>query len=783
MVIAESTILQAVSSMVYYASLKQPDFINGDTVTSTGFRLFLSFILILIFCQQIYAEEGPAVNEIVFKGIKRIEDEAVRKMLSQKSGERLSREAVANDIKRIYQLGYFEDVRAEVEPFEGGLRLIYLMKEKSTIVRVSLEGNKEFDDDKLSEEINITTGTMSDTTLIRKNIRLLKDFYDGEGYWFASIIPIISQVGDGESALTILIDEGKKVRIKKINIEGNQALSNRKVKGAMKTKSWWIFSFLTASWNTAGFYKKSEMEADIERIKELYYNHGFLNVKIGDPEIKLTANRRKMMINIPISEGPRYKLGSVTFEGNTFDNKSLRELMPLKDGKTFSRKKLGEGIRQITEFYTERGYAMASVVPGIVPDEKTQLVKLQMRISEKDIYRIGRIGISGNTKTQDKVIRREMRLDEGDIFNSKLLKRSYERLNILNYFETIDLLPKPRVKDKEIDLDIRVKEKATGMLSLGGGYSTVNGLSAMLDIQQSNLFGTGRHLKLGGTFSAKSTQYNVKLTDQWFLDRPLSLSLNIFKTTNEFDSYDKKSTGGAIGLGKRFGEYWSANITYRLEMTKILNVASDADTIIKNQEGDSTSSSITPTIVRDTRDSHLDPTRGSRNSIFITYSGLGGDNKFYKGVFDSGWFFPVWKTTVSLHGKAGYAAGLFGDKLPISERFYVGGIRTVRGLSYGEAGPRGSDNKVKGGTKELILNAEYIIPISTKAKLKGVLFFDAGRGYDTDDIFGTDLRYTAGGELRWFSPMGPIRMAYGFNLDRRSNEEAGKAEFTFGTMF
>jgi outer membrane protein insertion porin family len=757
---------------------------SGDIVKKKTAILLILALMVVLLSHPASSQEGPLVKTIEIIGLKRIEDQSIRNRLLQKTGQPLSREAIEKDIKSIYRMGYFEDVKVELEPFEGGLKIIYLVKEKPTIVSIKFEGNKEFDQDKLSEHINITPGVISDASLIQDNLQQLRDFYEGEGYWHVRIVPVLKKINPAEVALTILIDEGKKVKIKEIRIEGNQALSDRKIKKAMKTRSWWIFSFLTSSWTTAGFYKKSEMEADLERIRNLYYDHGFLNIKIGDPEIKLISNRRKMIITISLSEGPQYRVSSVRYKGNdTFNEKSFTGLLPLKTGDIFSRKKLNEGIKKITEYYTERGYAMVSVLPNILTNEKNNTVGILMNIKEGAVYRIGRIEITGNTKTQDKVIRREMRLDEGDVFNSKLLKRSYERINILNYFETVELTPKPKVEERSIDIDINVKEKATGMLSLGGGYSTLEGFVGMIDVTQSNLFGTGRHLKAGGQFSTKSTLYEITYTDQWFLDRPITFTFSTFKTKRDYVSYDRKAVGGSLGLGKRFMEYWLINTTYRYEKATIYDVSSDADDIIKDQEGTSVTSSISPTLTRDSRDSLIDPTKGSKNSVFLTISGLGGTNKFIKSVIDSGWYFPVGKTTVLLRGRVGYATGFFNKELPLYERFYIGGINTIRGLGFGEGGPRGSDGKVIGGTKELILNAEYIFPIYTEAKLKGVVFFDAGRAYDTSETFGSDLRYTSGAGIRWFSPMGPLRIEYGFNLDRRFDESASKVEFTFGTMF
>ncbi|RMG02483.1 MAG: outer membrane protein assembly factor BamA, partial [Nitrospirae bacterium] len=416
-------------------------------------------------------------------------------------------------------------------------------------------------------------------------------------------------------------------------------------------------------------------------------------------------------------------------------------------------------------------------------DEKAHTASITMNISEGDIFYIGRIEVIGNTKTLDKVIRREIRFNEGERFNGKLLKRSYERINNLNFFETVELIPKPHIETKTIDIDVKVKEKATGFLSVGGGYSTVDKLVGIIDLTQANLFGTGRYIKLKAELGGSSSFYELSYRDPWFLDKPISMTLSAYKTQRDFISYDRNATGGSIGFGKRFWEYWSAGATYRFERATVENVSDSASNIVKDQIGTKTTSSITGSITRDSRDSYIDPTRGTRHSLVLTYAGIGGDNYFVKGLIDSAWFLPVGKTTISLRGRIGYIKGLFGHEIPLYERFYVGGIYTIRGLGFGEGGPRDETGEVIGGTTEVILNAEYIFPVFEEAKLKGVVFLDAGRAYDDSEDFLSDIRYTAGGGIRWLSPFGPVRIEYGFNLSPKEDEESGKIEFAFGSFF
>jgi outer membrane protein insertion porin family len=440
-------------------------------------------------------------------------------------------------------------------------------------------------------------------------------------------------------------------------------------------------------------------------------------------------------------------------------------------------------MRSISDLYSENGYALVSVAPDLSPDETSKTVAVTLNIDEGDKYRIGRIEISGNTKTRDKVIRREIRLAEGDTFDSSKLRRSYERINNLQFFDTVEMVPRPKYEDKTVDLDVKVKEKPTGFLSVGGGYSSVDGFIATMDLTQGNLFGKGQFIKVKGELGGKSSFYEISFKDPYFLDTSYALSTGIYRTTREYIEYDKKANGFFLGLGKSLSEYWKADVSYNLEKATIYNVDEDASPIIKDQEGTKTTSSITPTIVRDSRDNYLDPSKGSRNSATFTFAGLGGNNAFIKGLLDSAWYFPLGETTFMFRGRLGYAKGIFGKTLPLYERFYVGGLYTLRGIGFGEAGPKDkATGEAIGGTEELIFNAEYIFPIYPEMKLKGVAFVDVGNAYEDFHKFGS-LRYTTGLGFRWISPMGPIRLEWGYNINKEKGESSSKFEFAFGTFF
>jgi outer membrane protein insertion porin family len=741
------------------------------------------FLLIVTFPLYASAESGPLIKSIEIKGNRKVSTDTITSKMKSKVGEPFSESVVQEDIKKLYAIGYFDDIRVDIDAFEGGVGLIFVFKEKRTITSIDFQGNKEYAAKDLKEKITITPGAVANLPLITDNAQKLIAYYQSEGYWLVSVLPIIREISEDAAALTFQIEEGPKIEIKDIVIEGNKFVSSKAIKKVMQTKKWWLFSFITGS----GVYQKEQIYADLDRIKDLYLNKGFINAAISEPEITLSKDKKKLSIKISISEGNQYKIGTLNIKGNTiFSEAELRQKLKIAPGQIFNRGALRTDIDSILDLYMEKGYALSEVNPLIDVNPQERLANITLSVTEGDIFRIGTIQISGNTKTRDKVIRREMRLSEGDIFNKKLLKRSFQRINNLNFFENVDIAPAPRVAEKLIDLNVNVKEKLTGMLSIGGGYSSIDKFMVMGEITQANLFGKGLYLKFKANFSALRTDYNISLRDPWFMDKPISASVSLYNESVIYPDYDKKATGGSVGFGKELSEYVSANITYDLEKADITNISVDASDIIKDQEGARVTSSISPSIWKDTRDNYLDPTSGYRHALYLTVAGLGGDNYFVKELVDSVVYFPYkWDTTFSLRGRLGFAAGFNGRKLPLYERFYIGGINTVRGLGFGEAGPKDANGKEIGGNVEGIFNAEYIFPIAADLKLKGVTFFDYGSSFDKDieKISLSDMRKTAGLGVRWISPFGPIRLEWGFNLDPKEGETRSKLEFSIGGFF
>jgi outer membrane protein insertion porin family len=749
--------------------------------------LTISILLLAASLPVFAADEAVRITDIQIAGNKKVETDTIRSKMSLKVGDVFVPSKVRQDIENIYSMGYFSDVKVDAEGYQGGLRLTFTVVERPILASFNFEGNKNIESTKLREKVNLTAYSIYNPSLVEDNAEKLRLFYQDEGYYNAQVLPVIKET-KRDVRVIYQIKEGDKVRIDKIAIVGNEKISTKKIKKVMSTKKYiplWSWVMKT------GTYKVVDLSQDIERIKGLYYNNGYIQVSVGEPKVELSADKKNLSITIPIHEGDQFRYGKIDVTGNkVFTAKELMAKVKSKPGEIMNRDLMKDDVVALTDMYGSKGYAFASISPVIKPNTEKKLVDVTLEVSEGDQIFVNRINITGNIKTRDKVIRRELKFDEGQIYDTTSLKTSYERLKNLNFFEDVQIVPQRKAEKDTVDLNVKVKEKSTGSFSIGGGYSTIDRLVGIGEITQNNFLGLGEMLKFKGEFGARTQDFNLSFLEPWLLDRPVSLSINLFKEEQDYTGYAEKSTGASLSLGRRFWDYWGITGSYSWSNENYYGVIDpiSTDPLFLQSEEFKTTGKFGVNFYRDSRDNYLDPRRGSNNSIYAEYAAtfLGGDNAFYKVIGDSTWYFPFYfDTAFSIHGRVGYGAGLQGRPLPLNERFFVGGMGTVRGLDWGTAGPRFSDNvDPKGGSKELVFNGEYTFPLFAAVKLRGVTFVDAGRAYDDNEGFDlSKLTYTAGAGLRWTSPMGLIRLEYGYVLNRTQDERNGKFEFSMGSMF
>ena len=743
------------------------------------------------------AAEQAAVKvmTIEVRGNKRIELPAIIGRLTLKPGDPYTPENVRGQIKILYESGFFEEVQVETESGAGGMVLIFLVREKPFITEIVFDGNKELSDDKLKEKITIKSQAFLDQLQAKESAEKIRLAYQGDGYFNCQVFPVVQTLDEDRKRLTFFIKEGDKARIKTVNFDGLHAATKDELFKVMATREWipW-YGLLTqlklpSIVSDAGVLKREEMNNDVERIKEILLNKGYLNARVGLPTVELSDDKKWFVVTYAVMEGEPFTIGEIGFRGNTvFEDPELRQGLKMKEGEIFQRQKLRDEITRLNDLYGSRGYSFADVSPNVVPNTVERTATIILTIKEGEMMRIRQINITGNEKTKDNVIRRELRVDEQDVIDTPSLKRSFQRLNNLNFFETVEILPAQVGPDK-VDLNVRVKEKPTGQFSIGGGFSTLDKLVAIADITEGNLGGNGWMGRIRGQLGQQRTLGLITFRNPYLNDSLTSMQLDIFKTNTNYVTYYEKKSGGSVTFGRWFSEYLSGSFSPVVEQINYSNPSATAPPLITNQLGNQTTTGFRAALTRDTRDYQMDPRTGWRTSVALALGTpyLGGTNDFYKYTLDVQKYTPLpFDTRLSVRARYGVVEGLNtkGEHkpVPLTELYFVGGINTMRGFVFGKAGPVTSNQTLLGAASELIFNFDYIFTISSEAKLNGVIFFDYGKGFAGSTV-STPLRSAAGLEGRWISPFGPLRAAYGINLSPNPGERKGVFEFTIGSIF
>ena len=739
----------------------------------------------------------PKVASIEIRGNKKIELPAIQGRLTLKPGDPYTPENVRGQIKILYDTGYFEDVQAETESTPQGLALIFLVREKPFITEIVFDGNEELSDDKLKEKITIKSQAFLDQQQAKESAEKIRLAYQEDGFFNAQVIPVVQTLDEDRKRLTFFVKEGDKAKVKTVNFDGMKAATKDEMFKVMATREWvpWHGLFtqmkLPSFLSDAGVLKREEMNNDVERIREVLLNKGYLNAQVGLPSIELSEDKKWFVVTYAVLEGEPFTVAEVGFRGNTvFEEPELRDKMKIKPGEIFQRQKIRDEITRLTDLYGSKGYAFAEVVPHVNPNAEERTAAIILNIKEGEMMRIRQINVYGNDKTKDNVIRRELRVDEQDVIDTPSLKRSFQRLNNLNFFETVEILPQQVDVDK-VDLNVRVKEKPTGQFSIGGGFSTLDKLVAIADITEGNLGGNGWMGRIRGQLGQQRTLGLITFRNPYLNDSLTSLQVDVYRSMTNYVTYFEKKTGASLTFGRWLSEYVTGSFSLVAEELDYsdpnYNCQFNPELIICRQLGSQTTTGFRTSLARDTRDYYLDPRTGWRTSVGFDLGTplLGGTNNFYKYYFDVIKYTPLpFDTRFSIHARYGQAESLGDKPVPLTELFFVGGINTMRGFVFGRAGPVDPiTHTLLGAAKELIFNNDFIFTISQEAKLNGVIFFDYGEGFAADQSLSFHLRSAAGLEGRWISPFGPLRAAYGINLSPREGERKGVFEFTIGSLF
>lgn len=733
------------------------------------------------------AQEGPAlpVRAIEIRGNRRVEEATIRFYVSTRVGDPFSVSQLRRDIKKIYDLGFFRDVKVDVAPFEGGLRVVFMVEEKPSVAGVRIVGNDKLKTDDIREKVTVSVQSILNQGTVRQSVEAIRSLYQEKGYYFARIDSVVEEAGANQVNVEFRITEGEQVTIGKIEFEGAKAFTDKELRKVLQTQQKWFLSWLTST----DVYKEDQVRTDLVRLQVWYQNHGYIRAEIREPRIVENRKENSLTLVIPVVEGRQYRVGQVRVDGDdVFGAEELRKRIALKTGDVYDRSQLNSDIAKITELYAQKGHAFADVIPQTSINDERQVVDLRITPQRGRRAFIGRVNIKGNDFTRDKVLRREVALLEGSLFDGEKLKLTRRRLQNLGFFEEVKLETKRGESPDLLDVEIEVKEKPTGVISGGSGFSNRAGVLLFGEIRENNLFGRGQSLSLRVRRSDLDTTGTLSFLEPHFLDTNFSLSSSVFLQSDEFDNFERDRVGGNLGFGRWLGENVFARLTYQYEEDNVFNIADTATNFIKQQRGKTIISSVSPSILRDGRDNRINPTQGGLSQLTTRVAGsvLGGESDFYEAEAEHRHYVPFFNKRVILmgRGRVTWADGFAGDRLPVFERAFLGGARTVRGFDFREIGPKDESGDPVGGNASLLFNVEMQFPFV--AGLRAVIFFDAGQVYrkDEDTLFDlADLRTSAGGGLRIISPLGPISLDWGVKLDRQPGESLSEFHFTIGQTF
>ena len=755
------------------------------------------------------ANDPVIVKEIRIQGNLRAEDDGIRIRLKARKGEPFNPAVVRDDVKSIYQMGFFDDVKADLS--SDGI-LTYIVRERPYVKEIRIEGNAKVSNEKIEAALGVKPRTILDRDKVSMGVEKIKKLYSDQGYDSAKVDFAITEETNNQSIVILDIQEGKRLLIEKISFEGNHVFSDKQLKKLMATKQ---KSFLSRFTKT-GVLDRDILTNDIAKLSNQYYDHGYINHKIDEPVI--LRRKKGIEIVIRIQEKEEYRVGKVEVGGELVeDPEGLLKKVKLTTGQIFRGSRLRGDIKSLTAIYTDEGFAFARVDPVTRVNHKERVVDVALLIKRGPPVHFNRIIISGNTKTRDKVIRREIRAAEQELVSVAKIDESKSALNRTGYFDSAELTTK-KTRPDEVNLHVDVKEGRTGSLGGGIGFNTGDGFLIRVNAGEKNLFGRGYKVKARLDFGQSRRNFILGFTDPYFRDTRVSLGVDAFNSKVEFDEFDSQRFGFGTTASyplryleapflrrwlprkgnKRAGELAPSLIdrmrwgmSYRLIKDDVTEISNTASPEVQDEVGDSLTSSLTPRLHYDSRDHGFLPTKGTQSRTTFKFAGLGGDNRFIRTDFKARWFHtllnkPRWggAYVLSLRGALGLST-IFSrpndsDSLPLGQRYYPGSP-SVRGYKTRSLGPKDEFGNVVGGDKQLITSIQLRFPLLKKYGLNGVTFFDSGQSFrQSESIDIGAMRRSVGLGVRWVSPFGPLAVDFGFALNPGPHDETALFNFNMG---
>jgi outer membrane protein insertion porin family len=741
------------------------------------------------------AQEIYSISSVELVGNQRIDTTALKAQLKIKSGP-ISSEEISDEVKALYKTGFFDQITASIVSVGSGARVLrYSLVEKPVVRKIFIKGNKEVDEDSLRDVLNFDSRRFLDKGRIEELVKRATAIYKKKGYYDVSFDHSVAPVGENQVDLTLSVKEGRRYQIEEIRFEGLKDVDEDELISVMQTRryKWW------SSWLFGtGRLDEEMLEADRVAIRQFLLDKGYVDAVVNQAGIN--KKEEEFVVVFRVTEGPVYNFGKISISGDKLDKDpgAAKSAIKAESGETFSAKTVREDTFGIGDVFGDVGYAFANVVPNTQINREKHTVDINYEVNKGRMVNIHKVNIRGNSKTYDHVIRRELRVDEQETYSGKKLRRTQEILQRLGYFDEVGVSTEP-VGDDQVDVNVNVKEGQTGAFSAGAGFSTAEGALFNSRISENNLFGTGRRLSLNVDVGNERDNYVFSFDDPRVADSFFSGGISAFSSERVFDDFDRNLTGASTTFGypfeQVFGEWAEdVNASLRYEFLNIeiddVNIDSAADLVIAS-EGKSTASGITPRLVRNTINNPLNPTKGSRQDISFETTGFGGDQEFYLFELRNTFFYPLVETsvgdiTLSMRTTYGEGEGQ-GDQetLPLYRRFFAGGINSVRGYRNRALGPRDSRGNEYGGAKEFVHSTDLIFPLINAAGIRGVVFYDVGDAFDDNqNIDYAKLKAAYGIGIRWNSPLGPLRLEFGFPLDEvEGQKKSMQTQFSFGVPF
>ncbi len=762
------------------------------------------------------------VKDLRVEGNRRVEKDAVLAVVSEKKGAAFDPRKVAADVKAIMKLGFFSDVVVEAEGDPASPVLVYRVTERPSVREVRPQGNEGLSKDDLKDAISLKAGSFLDLAAIQRDVKKIQEKYVEKGYFLAEVHHRLDEKPDNQVDVVYVIDEKAKVEVREVRFIGNRHVPDDELLSVMQTRPGGYLAWLSS----AGTYKEEALQRDLQNLQATYLDRGYVTVKIGHPSVALSPDKRWVYVTIPVEEGERYRIGEIKFTGQLLDEEPrLHKIVRTHKGEWFSRETVARDLFALGDVYKDLGYAYANVTPLTDTNPQTRIVDLTFEVQPGALATFERIEVVGNDKTRDKVIRRELRIYEGERFSGTGLRESKQRVNALGFFETVEISTKRGSADDKIVATVEVKERPTGTFQIGAGFSSYENFILTGQISQQNFFGWGQTLSLQIQWSSIRQLGQIQFVEPHFLDTRWTFAFDLYLTEGIYTTFTRKSAGGSMTWGYELiglQPWWG--FARHLEDLRLFatytNERVDVTTAMvstTNQEAfkSGTTSSFRLALQWDKRDNRLFPTNGYYLSgsvevapPFLSPTSLFGQrvNLFTRYTVDARGYRPlilgiVFRTKLTL--------GLIEDwdaqhRVPVSELYYVGGINSVRGYRYLSIAPQRlqrtystpdspTERLAQGGDKQAILNLELEFPLFPTVGVRGVVFADAGNAFAPgtyhDPAVTWSLYKSAGFGFRWISPIGPLRFEWGFPLDRRydangvSLDRPVDFQFTIGNFF